>query len=139
VKKNFEYLEHTADLGFLACGKTLKALFANAAEALMEVMVSVETIQMGTQKKIDVTAPSLDSLLVRWLNELLYIFDTEGLLFRRYDIDHLDTFSLKATAMGEQVDPIRHVTKTEIKAVTYHQLYVRKKNGQWECRVILDL
>jgi SHS2 domain-containing protein len=139
VLKKFEYVEHTADLGLKAYGETLENLFSNAAEALFEVMVSVETIQARQSQVIEVNAPSLDDLMVCWLNELLYTFDTERFLFRRYEIEHLDPSFIKAKAFGEPLDPSRHVTKTGIKAVTYHRPYVRQKDGGWECQVLLDL
>jgi len=137
--RKFEYIDHTADLGFKAYGASLETLFANAAEAFFEVMVSVKTIEIRQEKAVEVTAPGLDGLLVSWLNELLFLFDTEGLLCRKYEISHLEDCTLRATVLGESMDPERHEMKTGIKAATYHQLYVRQTNGSWECQVILDL
>ena len=135
----YEYIEHTGDLGFKAYGSTPEELFVNAAAALFAVLVSAETIEEREKRIVAVTAPALDDLMVSWLSELLYLFDTEGLLLRRFDIKDIKDGSLNATVRGEVLDPARHEIKTGIKAVTYHQLYVRNSNGLWECQIILDL
>ena len=135
----YEYIEHTADLGFKAYGSSPEELFVNAAAALFAVLVSAETIEEREKRVVAVTAPALDDLMVSWLGELLYLFDTEGLLLRGFQIKSIRDDSLNATVRGEVLDPARHEIKTGIKAVTYHQLYVRNDDGIWECQVILDL
>ena len=139
VFAKFEYIDHTADLGFKARGTTLEALFVNAAEALFGALVSLKTVFLTEQRTVEVTATSLDNLLVSWLNELLYLFDTESLLLRKFHIDSMNDHNLQATVRGEFVDSLRHKIKTGIKAVTYHQVYVEKREGLWESQVILDL
>jgi len=139
VFAKFEYIDHTADLGFKARGTTLEAMFANAAQALFGVLVSPKNVLVSEQRAVDVSATSLDSLLVSWLNELLYLFETENLLLRRFQIDSMNDQNLHATVEGEFLDPSRHEIKTGIKAATYHQVYVEKRRGIWECQVFLDL
>ena len=85
------------------------------------------------------SATSLDSLLVTWLNELLFLFETENLLLKRFQINSMSNQNLQATVEGEFLDPLRHDIKTGIKAATYHQIYVKKRLGIWECQVFLDL
>ena len=82
---------------------------------------------------------NLDELMVNWLDELLYMHDTEGLIFKRFLVRSFEKNSLKATASGEVLDPARHQIKAGIKAVTYHQLYVEKRGGLWEAQVIFDI
>jgi len=139
VFNKYEYIDHTADLGFRARGATLKELFVNAAQALFGVLVSLKTVFVRQERSVEVTATALDGLLVSWLNELLYLFDTENLLLRDFHIDTMNDRHLEATVGGEFVDPLRHQIKTGIKAVTYHQVYVEKRHGLWEGQVILDL
>ena len=139
VFSEFEYIEHTADLGFKARGKTLEAMFVHAAEALFSILVSVETIEIKEERHLEVMASTLDTLLVCWLNELLYLFDTERLLLGKFSIDKIRGCLFQARVRGEFVDRSRHEIKTGIKAVTYHSLYVKKRHGLWESRVILDL
>ncbi|MDY6954888.1 MAG: archease [Thermodesulfobacteriota bacterium] len=135
----YEYIEHTGDLGFKVYGETLQALFVHGARALFEVLVSPETIEEKEERAVTVEAAALDELMVSWLGELLYLFDTQGLLLAGFEIETMTENRLEATVRGEPMDLQRHEIKTTIKAVTYHQLYVRKRNGAWEAQVILDL
>ena len=139
MRRKHEYIEHTGDLGFKAYGRTREALFSHAAEAFFHAIISLETIQEKEERLIEVEAAALDELMVGWLSELLFLFDTETLLLRKFDITHLTNRSLKATVWGELMDPTRHEIKTGIKAVTYHQLYVRQRAGIWEAQVIVDI
>ncbi|MBW2108786.1 MAG: archease [Deltaproteobacteria bacterium] len=82
---SYRYIEHTADLGFEAWGRGLEAMFTHAAEALMGVMVDPETVEPAGKRTIKAQASGLESLLVSWLNELLYVFDTEQWVFTRFD------------------------------------------------------
>jgi SHS2 domain-containing protein len=139
VVRKYEYIDHTGDLGFKAYGKTRQALFSHAAEAFFQAIVCVETIQEKEERLIEVEAPDLDDLMVAWLSELLFLFDSETLLLRRFEITDIKRHGLRATVGGEIMDPTRHEIKTGIKAVTYHRLYVRQRGGVWEAQVILDV
>jgi SHS2 domain-containing protein len=139
MRVQYEYIEHTADLGLKAYGTTQEELFVNAAMALFEILVSPETIQLRESQAIKVEAAGLDGLIVSWLGELLYLFDTQGLLLKRFHIENMQDDSLEATVHGEVMDPARHEIKTCIKAVTYHRLYVTRQSGIWEAQVFLDL
>lgn len=139
MRQKYEYIEHTGDLGFKAYGTTREALFSHAAEAFFEALVRLETVQEKEERLIEVEADALDDLMVGWLSELLFLFDTETLLLRRFEITHMKDRSLKATVSGELTDPTRHEIKTGIKAVTYHRLYVKQRAGIWEAQVILDI
>ena len=139
MPKQYEFIEHTADLGFKAYGATLEELFTHAAEAFFEAMVSRENVSEETERCIEVEADAPDDLMVSWLGELLYLFDTERLVFKRFDVKRIDNNRLEANAWGEVFDPARHEIKSGIKAVTYHQLYVKENDGSWEAQVILDV
>jgi len=138
-RKKYEYIDHTGDLGFKVYGTTREALFSHAAEAFFQALVCLETVQEKEERLIEVEAAALDELMVGWLSELLFLFDTETLLLRRFEITHMKDRSLKATVSGELMDPTRHEIKTGIKAVTYHRLYVKQRAGIWEAQVILDI
>lgn len=137
--KKFRFLDHTGDLGILVYGGNLEELFSNAAEAFFDIITDVRRIRESTERIIRAQGPNLEELMVRWLGELLYVHDVDGLLFRSFSIDELRDGSLKARARGEAFDEKRHVMKTEIKAVTYHQIQVRKEKGRWRARIIFDL
>ena len=136
--KEFEILDHTADVGIIAYGTDLRQAFANAAKGLFSLITELGDVDEALHRDIELTADDAESLLVAWLNELVYRFDTEGILFRRFDIIQLDDNRLQARVYGEKVDSSKHKLKTGVKAVTYHMLKVEKNNG---CRVqvLLDI
>jgi SHS2 domain-containing protein len=138
VPKDFETLEHTADTGIMAYGKDLKQAFANAARGLFSLITELEAVKEVLARDIEVSAADQDSLLVAWLNELIYIFDTENILFKRFDITVLSQRHLVARGYGERVDRARHKLKIGVKAATYHMLAVEQKDG-WRLQVLFDI
>ena len=135
----YKYLDHTADVAFKAYGTTVEEVFEHAAEALVETMTDLNEIQPMAQYTLTVAAEDLEMLMVRWLNELLYRFETEELLLGRFHVNRLKDFRLTASCRGERLDPDRHAIKTGIKGVTYHGLYVKQQRNTWESRVVLDI
>ena len=77
--------------------------------------------------------------IITWLNELVYLFDIEGLLFKTYDILSVHDHRLEALAHGEIYVEGRHPIKTTVKAATYHQLKIEHLHGVWTTQVIFDL
>ncbi len=138
MPKDFEIFEHTADTGIIAYGKDLRQAFANAARGLFSLITELETVKEVLERDIEVSAADRDSLLVAWLNELIYIFDTEYILFKRFDIIRLGQRHLVARGYGEKVDRARHELKTGVKAATYHMLAVEQKDG-WRLQVLFDI
>jgi SHS2 domain-containing protein len=139
VSKKYEFIEHTADLGFKAYGATPERLFTHAAEAFVEAIVAPESVAERLERSIQVEADGLDNLMVSWLSELLYLYDTDRLVFRSFQIKRIEDNQLEANARGEILNPARHEIKADIKAVTYHQLYVKERLGGWEAQVIFDI
>ena len=140
--KGYEYIEHTGDVGIRAYGGTLEELFINAAQGLLEAIADLSTIGTTTQTEIEVSAESLEELMVSWLDELNFRHEVEEVFFRRVDIQEISQapYRLVAVAFGESVDFAKHVVYTEIKSITYHQLIVeRTANNRWMAQVIFDL
>ena len=137
--KKFRFLDHTADLGILVFGGDLEELFTNAGEAFFTIITDLRRVRESTERIIRVESTNLEDLMVNWLGELLYLHDVDGLLFRSFSIDELRDGTMKARARGEAFNEGRHVIKTEIKAVTYHQIEVKEEKGRWRARIIFDL
>jgi SHS2 domain-containing protein len=137
--KRFRYFDHTGDLGVAIRGRDLPEIFASAAAALTSVITDRRRIRVREAWEIVATGASGEELLVSWLQELLYLFETRGLLFREFEIQRLDKTQLRAVARGENYDPERHPIKTTVKAVTYHQLRIRQTGGDWRVRIVFDL
>ena len=138
MEKDFEIVNHTADVGIIAHGANIKQAFANAAKGLFSLITELDNVQEVLQQDIEVTATDKESLLVEWLNELIYQFDTENIIFKRFDITELDNTRLRAKNYGEKVDSARHKLKTGVKAATYHMLKVDKDDG-YKVQVLFDI
>jgi len=132
MEKDFEIVDHTADVGIIAYGADLSQAFANAARALFSLITELDDVKETLHRDIELVAPDQESLLVEWLNELIYLFDTDNIIFKRFDITNLNNTRLKARSYGEKVDSARHRLKTGVKATTYHMLKIDKGDG---CRV----
>ena len=139
MKKRFEILDHTADIGVIVYGEDLRTLFENAGEAFFHLITDLKKVKRRIEKRIDIGGESLDRLMVDWLSELLYLHDVESLLFKGFKVDSVGEGGLKAIVKGEPFQEGVHVIKTEVKAVTYHQIEVRQENGRWRAQVIFDL
>jgi SHS2 domain-containing protein len=132
----FRLIEHTADIGLTASGQTLAEAFANAAYGMFSIMADLRNVAEKETRRVDLEGSEIETLLFDWLNSLLYYFDTEGLLFKRFDVS-LDGRGLGAGCRGEKYDPARHRLKLGVKSATYYMLKVdRDKN---RVRVIFDV
>lgn len=137
--KGYEIIDHTADIGIKVYGKDLKELFQCAAEALFEIICDISEVADSIEKGVTLDGDDLEQLMVVWLGELLYLHDTERILFKRFEIKELENNSLSATVYGEEFREGHHTIRTVVKAVTYHQIQVEQKDGGWVSRVIFDL
>lgn len=135
----FRILEHTADVGFEAFGKTREEAFANAARALFHLIVDLETIAPREESRLRVQGSDSEALLVNWLSELLYLHDAEGWLFSDFAVREWEERSLAAVARGEKFDSRRHQAKMMVKAITYHQLVLERTSEGWRAQVYVDI
>lgn len=138
-RKTFEILDHTADLGIVVTGDDLKELFHNAAHALLQIMLEWPAEKGGKTQDISIKAVDLPDLMVRWLGEILYLFEGENRLVTQTKIHEITPDHLYAQIKTVPFSPTRHERLTEIKAVTYHQIEVIQKTGLWHARIIFDL
>lgn len=135
----YELFEHTADLGLRVNAPDLPSLFREAAEGLFSVIVAeIPRRAPAREVRIRVEAERMDYLLVDWLHELLFLFETERLLLDGFDVEIHDT-RLSATARAWTVDDARDSLLHEVKAVTYHRLRVEQTERGWLAEMILDI
>jgi SHS2 domain-containing protein len=135
----FEVFDHTADLGLRIEAEDLKGLFAEAGRALLSVIVSnPDAVEPCDPVTLRVLGTDREYLLVDWLDELLFLFESRRFLAREFETV-LDDIGLSATALGEPCDPERHRLAHEVKAVTYHGLVVEESPDGWRAEVILDI
>ncbi len=113
--EKFKFFEFaTADVCFEAYGKTLNELFENAALALFEIIINIKQIKHKTKKEIRIKANDLKSLMIKWLNELLFYVDSESIAFSKFSVHIEKNFLLEAKAFGEKISG-KHETKQMLK------------------------
>ena len=135
----FRVLEHTADIGFEAFGKTREEVFANAGRALQSLMVDLNSIVPRDEIQIKVEGADPAGLLVNWLSEILYRIDAECRLFNDFSINSISDRSLSAVSWGEPFDRARHQVNLQVKAITYHQLALDETPDGWRAQVYVDI
>lgn len=135
----YEIINHTADVGIRAFGKDVNELFENTAYGMFEIIASLNNVTNELETEIEIKDDGLDDMLHDFLSELLFKYEVENILFGKFIVKSLDKKGLKGTALGEKIDLNRHRIKTEIKAVTYHQLKVKKEENHWIAEVIFDI
>jgi len=145
MEKRFEILEHPADVGFLAYGKSLEELFQNAALAMFALACAPEKIEEEVDREVRAEGADIESLLYAWLAENLAVADAEQIVCRRVDIIEFrepenDISGIaRGILRGEPFDRERHSAGTYIKAVTLHQFLVERTAEGFRARVFLDL
>ncbi len=135
----YQPIAHTADIGFKTWGSTLEELFSNAARALTDCMVQIDDGVSTQTVFVNLKADSLEKLLVKWLSEVLYHFKTDGLLGLGFSVLQCQMKDFKATIHGIAWDSEKQPLKTQIKAVTFHEMKIEKKEDRYEVQVILDV
>ncbi|MFW6148202.1 MAG: archease [Thermodesulfobacteriota bacterium] len=135
----YQIIDHTADLGIAVKGADAKDLFANAAYAMIDIMVETDRVGSEAKRRIAIEGEDYPDLMVRWLGEILYLFDAEKEVVRDIEITDLGSNRLEAVLAFMSLEEGGYEIKMEIKAVTYHQISVERKNGEWEARIIFDI
>lgn len=135
----FEILEHPADVGFLARGRTVEELFANAGLALMALAYELEAVEEREQREIEAEGEEIEWLLYDWLSAILAASDAERFVFKRFAVTAFDGGRARGTGWGEPFNKQRHRARTYIKAVTLHQFQVKQDENGWTARVYLDV
>ena len=139
----FKYLEEiaVADIAFEATGKNLEELFAACAEALEDSMVNLKNVNPKVKKTIEIQEEDQETLLFKFLNELIYLKDAEGLLFSKFNvkIKQNKKHVLTAELAGEKIDRNRHELRNDVKAVTYHMFEIKKAGKNLKATIILDI
>jgi SHS2 domain-containing protein len=136
----YSFIDHTGDVGVKIYGETLEELFRQGAMAMFEVISGdLSRIRGEIGRDIHVEGEDMERLLVSWLSELNYLFNVEGELYSAFDVHRVGDGFVDAKVWGERIDPERHSIRTEIKAVTYHGIYVKRVGDIWEAQIIFDV
>ena len=136
---SYELIDHTADIGIKVYAKELKEIFETAARAMFEIIADLKNVKPREKRTIELKGSATDELLIFWLSELLFQYEVYQILFADFAVDKISQFSIIANAYGQRFDKNLHEIKTEIKAVTYHDLKIEKVNFGWQAQVIFDV
>jgi len=146
---SFEILDISGDIGLKVYGKDIKEVFIEAAKGLYSLITDLGSVKPERALTIEVKDDNLEGLLVSFLNELIYQFDTYGFIGREISIEsNIENFMqkppetnlwLKATIMGEEFDSSRHERGLLVKAATYHNLRIFKDGDMWQAEIIFDI
>ncbi|HBY58168.1 MAG TPA: archease [Candidatus Atribacteria bacterium] len=140
--KEFEIIEHTADIGIVAYGKNKKEVFINAAKGMFDIITGGNiTLKEDFYDKIELEADNLEGLFFVWLNELLYISETKLVILNKFEIKDLSNNKISVEVRGMTINQLDRKIEKEIKAVTYHRLEIKKdeESGLWRAQVIFDI
>ncbi len=146
-ERGFRFLEHTADVLVEAWGPSLEAVFEEMARGMFEIMTDTSKVEPREHKEIEVCGFDLENLLYRWLEELLYLHDSENYVFSRFKVNRIEKrggseeeeYCLHAEVWGEKFDRERHEPRTVVKAVTYAQMRIEKQDSVWRAQTVFDI
>lgn len=136
-------IEHTADIGITVYGKTLRELFENSAYGMFSQMTEIEKVNPEDKVEVQVEGYDKESLLVNWLNELIYLSTIKKMFFSQFKIKNFqetcDALKLTAEIKGEKINCKKHFCHLEIKATTYHNLKITKNKQGYQTTIIFDV
>lgn len=136
---DYQIIDHTADLGIIVKGVDEKDVFIHAAQAMTDLMVKGDISKKTVIKDVSLQGEDFPDLMVKWLGEILYLFNGEKLLVHSIEIKSISPIQLEFKLYLTNFDPEKHEILREIKAVTYHQIFVDKVNDRWQARIIFDI
>lgn len=139
MKPHFKVFDTTGDVGINVYGKNLKDIFEQAAIGLFSFITDIKKIETNISKSLAINADTYENLLINWLNELIFLFDTEGFIGKNVEIKELDEKKIIAIIKGDLFDEKKHLRGVLIKAATYHKLKLEKKNNIWTATILFDI
>ena len=135
----FEFLDHTSDIGVLARGATKEKALIAVSKGLVSILVDPAPFRPLEERFFKATGIDEAAQIVNWLNEILFFFDTGGLIFAEFAIESWTTNEITGRARGDRFDVERHEFRTAVKAATYHQFESHQTPDGWEIRVFVDV
>ncbi len=138
----YEFFDHTGEIGLRVTGASVEEVFSEAARAFADTVTEAARVEGREVASVTLHGGPLEVLLVDWLNELVYRFDTSGFLPATAEVvltERGGENDLEATLHGERFDPARHAVKVLVKAVTYHALDLARTANGWRATLVLDI
>jgi SHS2 domain-containing protein len=142
MASNYELFEHEADVGIKGYGSNIEEAFENGAKAMFSIMVDLKKVETKTSVEVNCQAEDLEGLFVEWLNQLLAQKDIDGTVYSKFKVTIQkkdNNYHLQGSALGEELNMIKHSVKIEVKAATYHMLKVAQENGFFIAQCVVDV
>ena len=134
----YRCIEHTADVGIEVWGDTLEEVFVSSAQGMFAILVDVKRVKSEKREFVSVEGTDLEELLVRWLEELLFKWEVGGMAYKEFEVNlNTSECTIESWVVGGKYTD--EMVRKEIKAVTYHNLDIKKEDGLWRCRIIFDV
>lgn len=138
-----EYKEHEADIALVASGPNLYTAFAEGARGLFDAQADLSTVSPTKTFKIHARGDDMQALFVDFLNVLIAQRDIHHMLFSQFEILRIykwgDHWVVAANISGEEIDPQKHIFRTEVKAATYCGLSYEIIDGHHILQCVLDV
>ena len=135
--QKFKFLEHTADVKFQAFGKKVEEVFENSALAFKETVCGKRKIKEEKEKIIKVNGRDFESLMYVFLEKILYLLEAEGFLISKVKEIKINKFTLKAVLIGDSAKNYKFTNS--VKAITYSEMFIKKRGNRWISQVVLDV
>jgi SHS2 domain-containing protein len=135
----YRIIEHTADIRIEVEAPDVPGIFTRSALAMLDLMFGFESVGRKETRTITTTGDGVEELLIAWLNEVLYVYSVEGIVFSRFSHVEMTDKSFSAVGSGERLDCTKLSGGLEIKAATYHGLSIRPADGGWKATIIFDV
>ena len=136
---NYEVIDIYGDAGIKAFGADCAEAWGNVGIGMYSLITDLEQVGERKTLEIEVSSNSLESLLVKYLNELIFQFDAYNFIGKRIEVTEFSESFLRAKVYGEEFDPLGHEQRLLLKAATYHNIRVDKSCGRCEVEVIFDI
>jgi SHS2 domain-containing protein len=135
---SYKYIDHTADMEMIAEAESLEKLFLEAAKGMYGIMLKMSKVEQEMSKVIEITQKRRENLLHDFLDELLYLLETENLVFSGFQM-RITGSKLRCVCKGEKFDSVKHEEGSLVKAVTYNKLKIWKKNKKFLANIVFDM
>ncbi|MFH1347594.1 MAG: archease [Candidatus Margulisiibacteriota bacterium] len=133
--QRYKPLEHPSDIGIIAFGNSKEEIFQNAAFGMFSLMADLDRAENKEKYNIKVKGDDLDSLLINWLNELIFYEDSKKVLLKEFKIKSMSDTALEAEVSGEKINLDKHFIYRPVKAATYNQLQIEQN----QAKIIFDV
>lgn len=140
--EGYNFIDHPADIAVEVNAESIEALFEISAEAWKATALENSSSESPFEFKIELESLSLEELLVEFLSELNFKLFGEKLVYSKtkaFTIEEDSIFRVKAELYFEDFNPLLHQVKNEIKAITFHQMNIQKKNNTYSTKIVFDI